>query len=519
MNSQLKRRTMGSLFVAAIVVGVICVVGRGSRRGVGYYFPTWQFGESTEEQYSSRVAELTNVSRIAPLAIRAMERGPSEFGQRWESVREKLPDKVRSRVPIYLGPSWTAVLWLDSNAGEREVAAGTVEGWKRMDEGLRHTWFLGVETNSILRRREYLPLFRQLADEGDLKAAYLLACYEPVSVGDLQLIARVMERKGPRTVVGHCLLLAERIATLGTKSPALVTALESWAKGTDGKCGSAGGVGLALVDPVRYPPDKLLEPHWRTLPAMDGGQLLEQLSRKEFDRLMLSEWALGFLGGLVPKATNRVTGATFENGPPSAPLFRSLRRFGTNAARLAPQLVPLLSGTDLQKESALTLATVAGPDETLIPLVASGLTNAEAAGPLLVWLTSLGPKARPVREPVRALAEDLVQFPPEVPKLLMDPVIAKRYGLIPDVSQNPAGDPRKPSFRKPSGVRLKATDVCPPSLSALWPRPARGANEAGVDAVPRVDQNVLARLPDSNLAELAKRCLNAMDSDPMRQTR
>ncbi len=507
------------MIAAAVLIGAVWLLGLGRGKGEGYYFPTWQWGEAIEEEQAERMARLNDVSQVAPIAVSSMERGLSDFGVKWEEVRENLPDGIRSRVPKYIGPRWDALAWLVSHANHPLVAAGMVERWNRMDADRRHWWILQVEPESVRQRREYQPLLRQIAaytqPVASMNAASLLAAFDPISDGDAQIAAGAMERNGAYAGFGFCLRLAERILDHRPIPPELIKVLESWSNSDAPGCGAAGGVALALLDPVKYPPERVLEPHWRKLPAQEGEDMLSALGRTRFEPLMRSAWGVGFVGELLLNTTNRSKTATLWTTPRTRTLLQCIERMGTNAAALAPRMVPLLSWPDLQRESAAVFAAIAGSDARWIELVVPGLTNAKTSGPLLLWLTSLGPKARSARETVHQLAEAQILFPPLVQRnLMMDPVLAKRYGLIPAASEDSLRNSRSPTVRRPGEVRIKAADVCPVSLVAFWPQSVLGSNRSPSDETSGASQDIRARLPDSNLAELAQRCLAAMDAAP-----
>lgn len=466
------------------------------------------------------------MSRALPIVLRAMEQRPSRLGERWEELRGKLPKEIGSRMPRYVGPNWDPARWLAEYAAEPEVAAKVVERWDRMWQETRNEWLGTVGPNQVSQRPEYLPLMRLLTVNPDpeisLTAAYLLTGYRPISGGDSVAVRNAMVAGGSRVSLRLHLSLAWQIGLQPKPSPTLIETLRAWADSTNQTCAIAGALGLAVADPAGFPPEKLVEHIWRRLPRAQGREVLEMTRRPGFERLMLSDWAMGFFAKLLLAPPSRTNAATFENDPPKDSILWSYRRLGTNAARFAPALVSQFPQPNLWRSAAIAFATVAGTDAALVPLIIPALTNSETVGPLLLWLTKLGPQARSAREIVQRLAEDELRFPPAsdtVKVVGLDPVLAKRYGLrVPDAS-TAVRKPKNPGFRLPSEISVAAEDSCPWPLVGLWPGSTRGVDDSGLGGLPEGDRSYLVSLPETDIAELAKRCLLAMDSDPTRQTR
>jgi Txe/YoeB family toxin of Txe-Axe toxin-antitoxin module len=524
MNRPPRHRLLILMLAGVSLMGVTWLLGRDPRKGEGYYFPTWRLGEFSEQQYWKRYGKLTNVSQNLPIVLRAMERHPSKLGEKWEDLRGEVPEQWRRRLPQYLGPNWAAASWLAQHATDREVAAKVVERWDRMWQGTRNDWLGTVGPNQVSQRPEYLPLLRKLAGDLDpeiaLSAAYLLTGYRPISETDSMVVRKAMMAGGSRVSLRLHLLLSWQIGLQPMPSPSLVQALQAWSDSTNRTSAIAGALGLVMVDPAKFPPGELLEPRWRKLPRAEAREVLEMTRRAGFEGLMLSEWAVAFFGALLAVPTNQITPATFESTPPKDFILWSYRQFGTNAAGLAPALVPLFSAEGLENASAGAFASIAGPDASLVPLVAPALTNADAAGPLLLWLTSIGPRALAARDEVRRLAQDGVRFPPAALKgspMRLDPVLAKRYGLPAPAPKDPDRKVREPSPRKPSEIRVKAQDVCPWPLAAIWPGSALGLGKPDSGRLSDLDRAFLIGLRESTLGELAQRCLAAMESDKLPQ--
>ena len=100
----------------------------------------------------------------------------------------------------------------------------------------------------------------------------------------------------------------------------------------------------------------------------------------------------------------------------------------------------------------------------------------------------------------------------------MDPILAKRYGLIPQKSTAIGSDLKSTStqapLRKPSEVEVSARQNCPRVLIHLWPgfgaiqhRPINQFLDTSNEAY---FQARLPWLPKADLAELAQRCLQSM---------
>lgn len=521
MNRPLRRRFLVLMVAGMSLLGVTWLLGREMRRGASYYFPTWQLGEFSEQRYGERFAELTNVSQSLPIVLQVMQQRPSKFGGKWEELREKLPAELNRLMPRYLGPNWAAAHWLAQHATEAEVAVNMVERWDQMCQELRTDWLTTIGPNQVSQRPEYLPLLRRLTGDPDpeiaLTGAYLMAGYRPISEMDAVAVRNVMLAGGAQVSLRLHLLLAWQIGLQPRTSPALIEALQTWADSTNRTCAVAGALGLVMVDPVRYSPGDLLEPRWRKLPRNEARQVLEMARRPGFEQLMLSDWALDFFGKLLSAPSSRAPAATFENDPPKDSILWSYRLLGTNAVRFVPALVAQFPKEDLGRSAAMTFATVAGTDASLVPSVTPALTNAEAAGPLLLWLTQLGPRARSARTVVQRLATDEIRFLPgsETVRIAgLDPVLAKRFGLRVSETPKAGRKPMKAGFRLPSEVSVVAEEVCPWSLVGLWPGSGRGFSLPDLARLPAGDRSYLVSLPESNLAELAQRCLAAMDAVP-----
>jgi hypothetical protein len=514
MKRPLNFRLSILLVVGVALIGVVSLGLHGSRRGVNYYFPTWLPSNSSLKIYEARFEELTNVERSLPIVLQAMEQRPSRLGEKWEELRDKLPGNFGEHLPQYAGPSWDAPQWLKVYCGEKRVAVGITNRWKRMTAELRDDWLCAIGPRSITNRSEYLPLLREICASGDpkleLTAAYLLAGYRPLLEADAILVARTMTNSPMSAPPRIHRLIAWQLGTLPSASTEITRALEIWMASTDAGRSVAGALGLAMLKPHEFPPQTYLEPRWRRLPERDGLDLLGFVRRADFAPLMTSDWALTFLVNLLAASNHQGLGETFESNPPKDSILYNLLLAGTNAAPAAPAIIPLLTDSDLGASASQAFGNIAGESPELVPRILPGLSNVSSAAPLLIWLTQLGSKATDALSEVRRLANGEIQFQSEHNYTRLDPKLARRYGLIPNGNQAEA-KPRNPmSVRRPFQIKVKASDGCPPNLLRLWPGYEKISAQIGPATAGIKDSKILERLPAASLAELAYRCLQQM---------
>jgi hypothetical protein len=204
---------------------------------------------------------------------------------------------------------------------------------------------------------------------------------------------------------------------------------------------------------------------------------------------------------------------------PAKEVLPILTKLGPTAAETVPGILPLLSHSDSRTVAAAAnaFASVAPQRAELVPAILPHLTNEAVAAPLLLWLTSIGTNAATASGEVYGLARETTHYPEASgPRALMlDPVLARRYGLIPPgaVVRRPTTgtNGKQTNWLKPSAIKLNALEHCPQALVRFWPgfeqTYALVTNQVPDASAQAQTQLILAKLPRSHLAELAQRCL------------
>lgn len=519
-----------SLFLLALVA---LSLGRRSR-GVRYYFPSWVGSDWNHEVAAERLDELTNIVRSLPIVLAAAEQSPwkATLGETLDRVRQGLPGVVGERLPHYLASDERPLYWLAMHSGAPEVAQAVSDHWTRWPESLRGLWvfsgWIHAPRGGLTNRAEYLPLLREMCRSTNpnfaSSAVELLLQYRPVTAEHAQLVAEFMMHHGRASGESTDQQLAQQLAGLVTVPHEIVNALKIWLTSPFGKRATLSALVLSQLDPAAFPPETVLEPLWLRLAPVGGGSVLLLLNEPEFQTLANSPWTLGFLGRLLAVQPVDVRGATFGTAPPKLAILGVVEAAGQAAAQLTPVILPLLSDTNafISRAAARAFAAVTPTLPEYVPEIRGHLTNGNAAAPLLLWLTSLGTNAASAHDEIDRLAKENVRFPKRsaIATSIIDPTLARRYGLIlletlpGKSSPNATSDDQ--NGRKPSEIRVSASQDCPPALARFWPgfEQARKLSESEPSQSTRGSKSPVNpyKLPDSNLAELARRCLTTVSA-------
>jgi hypothetical protein len=260
---------------------------------------------------------------------------------------------------------------------------------------------------------------------------------------------------------------------------------------------------LAQVSPSQFPPRIHLEPHLRELPPAGQSFLLGLMEMPAYRRVATSPWCLSLLADWL----GQPAGSDLDQRSRLQSLSSLLETLGRSASTLAPALQPHLAASDGETATmaARAFGSIAPGSPDLVAWSARQLTNERIAGPLLIWLTSLGTNAMAAGEQVSSLAQEV----PDRPRLtLIDPRRARRGRL--DLT----GRTQLFSTRRD----------CPARLLGYWPGYARVEAETS-GRIPdtnsgRYSQVLWHSLPVLSLRDLARNCLTniqgSSDSSPSR---
>lgn len=498
---------------------------QGAFRGASYYFPAWRTSDGSDSRAHERLEELTNINTGLPMVFAALEHTPSAAGAQWNQLYEKLPGSLRERLPTYEPNDDLPLAWLSFHAENPEVARAVTNRWRRWPEELRVKWLFSQTPGVFTNRAEYLPLLMETSRSTNsihaLNAANLLATVRPVSEMNAALIARAMTSSGeaPQAWFGAVdYQLAATLAALDPAPPVIRRALQQWLDSTSRPRAAAAALALARLAPDEFPPAIHLEPRWRQLPGDEGIRLFRWLGQPQFQPLAASPWGIGFLTQLLQATPGTNRPRTITEMSPALGILPVLTKLGPAAAEAVPGILPLLAHTNSQMAAAAAtaFASVAPPWPGLVPAILPHLTNEAAAAPLLLWLTSLGTNAVAASGEVYGLARETTRFPdvswPGASQ--MDSALAQRYGLMPSTSLHrptTEAERARANWLKPSKIKLSALGHCPPALVRFWPGYER-THASVTNQAPSVSEEVqtrrlLRKLPLSNLAELAQRCL------------
>lgn len=522
-----RSRLLTLIGFGVLLLIVVALKLPGTLRGASYYFPVWHWPSESYSEHSARRQELTDLRRSTPIVLAAWERTPSKAGIKWEELREKLPDGLRERLPQY-SPDWNAPLdWLSSHAHEAEVARAITNRWPQWSEehGHRRAWLQYQSPELLTNRAEYLPLLSVAAqgtNSSAVFAACLLAAYRPLLPEHARLIAGAMTNQGPlldmfvRTFYSR--YLVRQIATLRPSSPFITSALQEWAASTNRELAISAALTLARIEPQQFPPETTLEPGWRQLSPPELGRFLGLLESPELRPVAAAAWSVGMYRELLAAQPMTNGAATVKTPPGQARVLAILGELDPNAQATVPALLPLLSAADPDhaRASAQAFAAVAPASADLVPLILPHLTNQATAGPLLLWLCSLGTNGSEAKESVEGLATDTVRFPQQAKTnvFMLDPILARRYGLIPPNTASPrwaADTTNDAGWLKPSEARAEPPKDCPLRLLRFWPGVAGTDAPDSLGIVPA--RKLRGRLPDVSLATLARHCLSNLTAD------
>lgn len=522
VNPSLRTRVLVLIGAGMALVALVWLAGRPEYRGVGYYFPTWVGANGGPGNRDERLDELTNVNRSLPLVLVALERTSSPLGVGWEKVRADLPGFLRDRVPHYFTPDPTIPsVWISMHAGEPEVARSVVSHWSRWSDELRYSWLTGQSPKVLTNRFEYLPLLRTVAQGTNelliFDAARLLAAYRPLDLTNANAIDQSLltSQTGPQMNY-ECARLLQKLAELDHLPSPIRDTLERWLTQAGPAQAAFAALTLGCIEPSRFPPDTFLEPRFSGLPPDQQLLFLRFLARTGFRKAAASPWGVDFLKQLLVLKEDGTRPDLLLAGP----ALTVLQEVGPVAAGSAPAILPLLVHTNnsLAHQAASAFTSVALGSPELIPAILPHLTNRTISAPLLLWLSALGPKAIAAQKAVADIAADAVRFPtsPQLQMGTMDPILARRYGLVPQESGVEGSSLRTSASSigvKPSGITVWPR-ACPRHLLTFWPGYGTAhrvlTNKFPTVSVDQYFASYNHHLNSTSLAELAQRCLTNM---------
>lgn len=525
MKLPARSRLIALLGTGLVLIALAALGVRGGRRGVSYYFPVWVGPGWSDSVERERFDELPEIAHSLPIVLAGIERQPSELGEKWGPLRDGLPNFIKDRLPQYRGAIWGPLLWLNLNCSEPEVAKAVTNRWPRWRDEVRINWLHSLAPAAVASRQEYRPMLQLLCQSTNapeaLCAAYLLGAYRPIPDGDARLLVHAWTNHLLASVEYLERMVTLQLASLDKASPTVVASLQSSLTSANRLRAALAAVALAKLVPADFPPQTTLEPIWQGLSHTSAKSVLSVLQRPEFRSVASSAWGVGFLAKLLAAA--QVT--SLPKVAPSSLNVAALvvlETLGPAGVEAAPAIWMLLAGTNApnQREAARAFAAVAQSSPDYLTAIQPYLTNELTAAPLLLWLTSLGTNASRSKDTVQQLATEAIRFPEldYMVRYQIDPILARRYGLIPRApsvsSLASKSTAAKEPLRKPSEVEVIARENCPRALLHLWPgfdeiHPLV-ANKFSDSSSDGYFQALVPKLPKSNLAELARRCLQSM---------
>ncbi len=461
----------------------------------------------------------------------------SRVGIVWNYLVVKLPDRLQQAVPVYRFPDrLTPLYWLRSHAHEAATCSEIARAWPRWTAFDRSRWFLSLPPKVSNAQPGYRSLALAIPPDEDLylqeSAARFLTSCEPFDDAAAEFVARII-RKAPELprFRAHDLLLD--LVGAHITHPAVTNALAELSRNESPEGDSATLV-LAALDPAAFPLAQLLAPRMKRLrrPA-ESYDSLRLLAEPEFHRVTAHADVLQLLAGelVVRRTTNQFARPkpAVTVHPVSSAVLSVLDALGTNAAAVAPKLLSLMQAElPAGRAVAISFANIAPATPQNVSPITPLLTNHAFVAPLLLWLGGAGTNALAAFPAVQRIAADQLRYPPEAggpefPLLVMDPILARRYGLLPRGAGDISGDQNKSKL--PSEVFLSADQHCPRRWLSHWPgwqqptprAPNNGSAEARSNARRRQPPGV-GKSPQTTLARLAEDCLRRLTNGMDRAT-
>lgn len=527
------------LTVAVGLIGLIWLLGREPRKDVGYYFPGWVGPSVSAADLDARFRELTSSSDCVKMMFQGSRVEPTMAGLIWGRILDILPASLAGHLPQYAYPdSGRARKWLFDHATNAAVSAALEREWPEADEWLRAAWFTSVPVAAVRSRSRSVYARLALATPESasfnerVAAARMLVSSDPFGAAEANFVAQVLVAAGsiPRATDLNANQLIADVARFDRAQPAVVAAL---AKLATNKQFLAGPATLALVslEPAELSHRSRLGAALSDLNRRQfraHGSLSEMLTWSEFQPVLASEWGLGLLAEqlVVSSKTNQVAGTNqIRFSGPDDLWLRVVDALGTNASALSGRLLDLILREPEAPKArlAVTFANVAVHTRENLEAVIPLLSDHETVAPLLLWLGAAGSAAEHAQSAVRAIANDTKFYPPEAGSreiaFQLDPVLARRYGLVPQQRgrKDAKGDGK--GSKRPSQISIP-TEACPMRWAGDWPGartrtpPSFPTMSARMRAQSRTQSPDLRQASRTTLQQLAQGCLRRISGVP-----
>lgn len=530
MKSTLLFRLVLLLVAAITLVGLIWLVGRGPRKDMAYYFPGWVGPSVTAADLNARFRELTNSPGCVGMMFDGSQAKPTKAGLLWSRIVEELPAGFARHLPQYVFPdSDQAILWLFGHAEDAAVATELERAWPEMKDGARAIWFRWISRPAMRSQPAYARLALATPESADLEtrvaAARLLVSADAFGDAEASFVARVFVSGGtafraPNFQANH---LIGDLVRFGRAHPTIVAALANLATNKHSLSGPA-ALAVAALEPSelshRSPLISFLE-RLRRSQSGANDYVADMLTWPEFRSVWISEWGLGLLAEqlVVSRKTNQIGGTDKIVTTGLDELWlRVMDSLGTNVAPLSGRLIALIQREpDVSKARlAVTFANVAPHTPENVTAAIPLLSDHETVAPMLLWLGGAGSGADLATSAVRAIADDSRTYPPEAGNrevaFQLDPVLARRYALVPARPKETRGPELSKSVKRPSDIWI-TEKFCPIRWVDHWPRTRRIASNAYPEwsAQARAQLRRSARnqvqLEGTTLRQLAQDCL------------
>lgn len=532
MEPKPRLRQLLLLVATVALVGLIWLLDREPRKDVTYYFPGWVGPSVSSGDLDRRFRDLTNSSAGVGILFESSRLEPTPAGLLWCRIVEELPAGLVRHLPQYFFPdSSRAGRWLFEHAHEAAVARELERQWPALDDRSRANWFRWVSRAAVRSQPAYARFALATPESGDpeirVAAARLLVSAETFGAAEADFVARVCRDLGSiaRSSNHRASHLLGDLVRFSRAHPAIVAALASLATNKNSLAGPA-ALALAALEPAESSHRPRLRSALDRLnhnSHMANDHLADMLTWPEFGAVLGSEWGLGLLAEklAISRKTNRVAGTNqIRVTGPDELWLRVIDSLGTNAAPLSGRLLDLVlhEPEGPKARLAVTFANVAPHTREHLAASIPLLSDHEAVAPLLLWLGGAGTAAECAVSAVRAIADDSKQYPPEAGSrgavLLMDPALARRYGLIPAQRPETGTVDRAKTTKRPSDIWIPAQS-CPNRWGNLWPRARRN----GQFLFPELSANAGSQLRNSarNPIQVAGTTLRQLAQDCLRR--
>lgn len=504
--------------MVAFVLGLGFLVGDRKGlfgRGVDYYYPQWTWGEeASQEEMEARRLALRQVTTGLPVMLKVFENEPSKIGEKWEKLKERMPEAVSEWMPRYSEMAeWEAAIWLARNSSDNEVVVAIRKRWHRWPDFKRAVY---ISNLNFQKRVEFAAVSSIIVESlGSTNESLVTAAgayvsaqrplppeaYEPLA----NLIDTWSDRGVEREQFGWA-LIAKNLARHDSLPGPVQGALERAMHGRDAMLSVLSSFVLTSVSPERYPPETLSKSALLKLNEREVEAFLRRVFRVDrTDRdLSGTEYFQNLLVDLLPRWDAPDVSSQYSQNL-IRHVLETLQRAGRTSAPNAKVLGTWITESSRQSSALLAAYLKIAPTDLEAATVLLPLLNDRAySADVLLWFTRAGTNLLSLQNPVAAVARD-------------EPVTARAPGSrnVREIMRRSSGfvqnsdtpRPQDVSLR-PSQTRIMPSEIHSKELLKFWPGFVAGTNAVGTPSSSMPLKPVSLQL-------LARRALASLRGEPL----